>query len=147
MNNYFNEKNLHSIDSKGRILLPKGVRDSLRVKKGDLLHLVPNLSAPSYLEIRTATQWKKYRESLRELESGEKKKDSFRYAMMLQEAATMDGQGRILIPQRIRELCKIVEAVAVVDMGDYVEVWAREHMEQKYADMIRAFKEMNDRMF
>ena len=147
MNNYFNEKNLHSIDSKGRILLPKDVRDHYRVKKGDVLHIVPNVSGSSYLEIRTTAQWKKYRDSLRNLEAGEKKKDSFRYAMMLQETATVDGQGRILIPQRIRELCNIVDAVAVVDMDGYLEVWAKAQLEQKYADMVRAFKEMNDRMF
>jgi len=67
--------------------------------------------------------------------------------MMLQETATVDGQGRILIPQRIRELCNIVDAVAVVDMDGYLEVWAKAQLEQKYADMVRAFKEMNDRMF
>ncbi|UCG51231.1 MAG: hypothetical protein JSW58_13695 [Candidatus Latescibacterota bacterium] len=147
MNNYFNEKSLHSIDSKGRILLPKDIRGHFRIKKAEVLHLVPNLSGPSYLEIRSASQWKKYCESLRQQESGEKKKDSFRYAMMLQETATVDGQGRILIPQRIRETCKFGETVAIVNMDVYIEVWAKEHMDQKYADMVRAFKELNDRMF
>jgi hypothetical protein len=37
--------------------------------------------------------------------------------------------------------------VAVVDMDDYIEIWARENIEQKYSDMVRAFKELNDRMF
>ncbi len=147
MNNYFNEKNLHSIDSKGRILLPKEIRDHLRIKKGDALHLVPNLSGPLYIEIRTAAQWKTYREGLRDLEAGEKKKDSYRYATMLQETATMDGQGRVLLPQRIRELCKVVDLVAVINMDEYVEVWAKANLEQKYSDMVKAFKELNDRMF
>jgi MraZ protein len=147
MKNYFNEKNLHSIDSKGRILLPKEIRENLKIKKGDVLHFVPNLSGPLYIEIRTAGQWKSYRDGLRDLEAGEKKKDSYRYATMLQESATVDGQGRVLIPQRIRELCKVADSVAVIDMDEYVEVWAKENLEQKYSDMVKAFKELNDRMF
>ncbi len=147
MNNYFNEKNLHSVDGKGRILFPKEVRDHHRIEKGEILHCVPSLTNPAYVEVRTEIQWKRYRESLRAAEEGEKKKDTFRYAELFRETATLDGQGRVLIPQRIREMCGIAGLVAVVDMDDYIEIWARENIEQKYADMVRAFKEMNDRMF
>jgi division/cell wall cluster transcriptional repressor MraZ len=145
--NYFNEKNLHSIDSKGRILLPKDIRGHFEIKKGNVLHLIPNLSGLSYLEIRPAQLWKRYRDSLRRQDAGEKKKDSFRYAQMLQETATADGQGRILIPQRLREVCQLGQTVAVINMDIYIEVWSKEHMDQKYADMVRAFKELNDRLF
>jgi division/cell wall cluster transcriptional repressor MraZ len=147
MNNYFNEKNLHSVDVKGRVLVPKDVRDHHRLKKGDILHCVPSLTNPAYIEIRTDAQWKKYREDLRGAEQGEQKKDSFRYADLFNETATVDGQGRVSIPQRIREMCKIADSVAIVDMDEHIEVWARENIEQKYADMVKAFKEVNDRMF
>lgn len=147
MNNYFNEKNLHAMDSKGRILLPREIRERLGLKKGDTLHMVPSISGPSYIEIRTTAQRKSYREGLRNLEAGEMKKDSFRYASMLEESATVDGQGRVLLPQRLRELCNIEDTVAVIDMDEYVEVWSKAHIEQKYADMVRAFKELNDRIF
>ena len=147
MNNYFNDKALLSTDPKGRLLLPKDIRDHFKIKKADLLFLVPNLSEPRYLEVRTEKQWKAYCESLRQEEAGEKKKDSFRYAMMLKEVATVDGQGRIALPQRIREACSLDGLVAVVNMEVYIEVWSKDHMERKYQDMIRAFKETNDRMF
>ena len=145
--NHFNEKSLHSIDPKGRLLLPKEVRDGLKIKKGDTLHLIPNVADPPYLEIRTAKQWQDYLEGLRRETSGEQKKDSFRYAMMIKDSAVVDGQGRFMIPNRIREVCKLDGTVAVIDMGVYVEVWCKEHVERKYADMIRAFKDTNDRMF
>jgi MraZ protein len=147
MLNFFDEKTFHSTDPKGRLLLPREIRDHFQIKKADTLYLIPNLSEPPYLEIRTAEQWDRYRESLRQQESGEKKKDSFRYAMMLKDTVTVDGQGRILLPQRIREMCRLDGAVAIVNMDLYVEVWAKDHMAQRYADMLRAFKEANDRMF
>ncbi len=147
MFNYFNEKSLHTIDGKGRLLLPKEVRQAYKIKKGDVLYLVPNLSDPPYLEMRTAKQWDAYRQSLRQETSSEQKKDTFRYAMMIKEKAVVDGQGRIMIPNRIRETCSLEGTVAVVDMDIYVEVWCKAHMAKKYADMVRAFKETNDRMF
>jgi MraZ protein len=147
MNNYFNEKNLHAVDSKGRVLLPKDIRDHHKLKKGDILLCVPSVTNPAYLEIRTDAQWKRYRESLRSTEPGESKKDSFRLAELSKDTATMDGQGRVLLPTRIRDICKIGDTVYVVDMDEYIEVWAKENIEQKYQEMVRAFKERNDRLF
>ena len=147
MNNYFNEKNLHSVDPKGRVLLPKDVRDHHKLKKGDVLLCVPSVTNPAYVEIRTDAQWKKYRESLRATEPGESKKDSFRLADLSKDAATLDAQGRVSIPEWIREICRIKDSVAVVDMDEYIEVWAKENIEQKYDQMVRAFKERNDRLF
>jgi len=145
--NYFNEKNLHSFDSKGRILLPKEIRAHFEVKKGDILYMIPNIADGPYLEIRTEDLWNRYRASLRRQESGEKKKHSFRIAEMLKETVTVDGQGRILIPQGIRDACELGQTVAVVNMDIYVEVWSKGQMELKYEEMVRAFKELNDRMF
>jgi len=147
MSNYFNEKALHSVDPKGRLLLPKDIRESYKIRKGQVLHLVPNLSSPPYLEIRTPDQWNHYRETLMQQLAGEQKKDSVRYAMMLAETVTVDGQGRIVLPQRIRDACNLDGMVAVINMQLYVEVWCKAHMDQRYADMVRAFKEANDRLF
>jgi MraZ protein len=148
MNNYFNEKDLHSVDLKGRVLVPKEVRDKHRLKKGDVLYFTPNVAGATYVEIRTDTQWKKHREQLLiAAEEGEKKKEAFRYADFFTSTATIDGQGRMSIPERVRGMCNLTGSVAIVDMEEHIEVWAKESMEQKYADMVRAFKEMNDRIF
>lgn len=143
----FNEKSLHAIDPKGRLLLPQDIRQALKIKKGDVLYLVPNLADPPYLEVRTASQWAEYQQGLRREASGEQKKDSFRYAMLIRDKAIVDGQGRFMIPNQIRENCKLNGTVAVVNMDIYVEVWAEDQLEKKYTDMVRAFKATNDRMF
>lgn len=147
MMNYFNEKSLHSVDGKGRLLLPKDIRADLKIKKGDALYLLPDFSALPYLEVRTRKQWEVYIKNLREDEAGGEKKDTFRYAMLAKEKATVDGQGRILIPQRIKKACSLAGTVAVINMGIYFEVWASEYMDKKYADLVKAFKKTNDRIF
>ena len=143
----FNEKYIYSLDPKSRLLLPLEVRQQFKIKKGDHLYLIPNLSEPEYLEIRTESQWQSYQEDFSQQESNDQKKDFLRYAMMFQERVTVDGQGRFIISQRIRDLCKLEDAVAVINMRSYAEVWNKTHVERKYADMVRAFKELNDRMY
>ena len=54
MQGTFGEKHLHGIDPKGRLQLSRQVRDQLKLKKGDRLHLLPNIEEPPYLEVRTA---------------------------------------------------------------------------------------------
>ena len=147
MSNYFNEKALHAVDPKGRLLLPKDVRDQFKIRKGQTLHLVPNLAAPAFLEVRTPDQWEHYRTTLMQQLSGEQKKDAVRMAMLMAETVTVDGQGRIVLPQRVRDACKLEGQVAVINMHLHLEVWCKAHVDQRYNDMIRAFKETNDRMF
>jgi len=143
----FNDKYLHSFDTKSRLLLPKDIRDLFEIKKGDSLCLIPNLFAPEYLEIRTEAQWQVYQEDFSKQESNDQKKNFLRYAMMFHEQATVDGQGRIVVSQRIRELCKLSGTVAVINMRSLFEVWNKSHMEQKYAEMVKAYKDINDRLF
>jgi MraZ protein len=145
--NSFNDKYLHSFDNKSRLLLPRDIREIFKIEKGDNLLLIPNLAPPEYLEIRTEAQWQVYQENLSKQESTAQKKDFLRYAMMLHEKITVDGQGRIVVSPRIRDLCKLDGTVAVINMGSFAEVWNVSHMELKYPDLVRAYKEINDRLF
>jgi MraZ protein len=145
--NFFNDKYLFSLDSKFRLLLPKDVRESFKIVKGKNLYLIPNLSAPEFLEVRTESQWKAYQDEFAKQESNDMKKDFLRFAMMSQEKVTVDGQGRFVLSQRIRKLCKLEGTVAVINMGTYIEVWNQQHMEQKYSDMVRAYREINTKLF
>ncbi len=67
----------------------------------------------------------------------------------LEPEAEVEGElvGRILLPQNVRDVCKLNGTVTVVDMEIYVEVWCKENMMKRYADLVRAFKNANDRTF
>jgi DNA-binding transcriptional regulator/RsmH inhibitor MraZ len=147
MINHLNPDCLHNLDQKGRLLLRKSIRDTYRIKKGDKLYLVPDLSSPAHLEVRTESQWAEYRKSLRQDEASEKKKQAFRYLDLIKEAATVDGGGRFLIPQRMRDQCEFFDQVAVIDMDNHVEIWAKDNVAKRFDEMVKAFKEINDRKF
>ncbi len=40
-----------------------------------------------------------------------------------------------------------VQVIALPDVGDYIEAWNKDAVEQKYNDMLRDFNEINDLLF
>lgn len=152
----FNDKYLHPIDQRGRLQLPRNIRTGLKIKKGDVLHLLPNPNNPQllpdpnnppFLEVRTHAQWVEYQSRLMAQPPSDQKRDFFRFIQLEHEEVTADGQGRIVVPQRLRDACGFDSEVAVINMTTYVEVWNKEAVQQKYNDMLKAFNVINDQLF
>jgi DNA-binding transcriptional regulator/RsmH inhibitor MraZ len=143
----FNDKYLHSMDVKGRLQLSRDIRATFKLKKGDTLHLLPNLDNPPFLEIRTGQQWKAYQERFMGQASGTLKRDFVRFVELSKETVVADAQGRISVPRRLRELCKLDGEVAIINLGSFVEVWNKDYVGQKYTDLVRAFNDFNNSLF
>lgn len=52
-----------------------------------------------------------------------------------------DNQGRILIPEKLRSHASLEKAVALVGVGDYLEIWDREEWESREASRKAARRE------
>jgi MraZ protein len=145
--NRFNDKYLHSLDQRGRLQLSRDIRAGFKMKKGDTVHLMPNPGNPPHLSLWTESGWTDFLENLKAQPSSETKRNSLRFIRLMHEKVTADGQGRIVISQRLRSFCHIEKEVAIIDMGDYIEAWNKDAVEQKYNDMLRAFNEINELLF
>ena len=144
---YFNGKYLHTLDPKGRLLLPMEIRTRFNISKDDPLYMVANINDPPRLEIRTAAHWEAYCQKLLDRESGPQKLDMFRYVTTHHAKVMPDDQGRIVIPPWHRDKCELDSTVAVLNMAVYIEVWCEKHMETKYDDMVKAYKDISDFLF
>jgi len=145
--NYYDGKYLHSIDQRGRLQLPKDVRTGTKIKKGDALFLFINPNSPRFLEIRTKSQWVAYQKQVEALPPSREKREFYRMIRLSTAEVTADSQGRVVVPQPMRESCGFGSEVIVVNMGTYIEVWNKEAVEQKHGDMLRAFNDINDQLF
>lgn len=143
----FNDKYLHSMDAKGRLQLSREIRTRFKLKKGDVLHLLPNLDNPPFLEIRTDRQWHDYQTRFMSQAGGGLKRDFVRFVELTKETVVADAQGRISIPKRLREMCGLDGEVAVINLNSFVEVWNKDYVGQKYADLVKAFKDINNSLF
>ena len=114
----------HTIDAKGRLLVPAKFREALGdefvVTRGldDCLFVFPNEG------------WKVFEEKLSTLPVANK--NARRFArFFLSGAATveLDKQGRILIPTTLREYGALEKEVVFIGVANRVEIWSKERWE------------------
>ncbi|MCI0452232.1 MAG: hypothetical protein L0Z51_07555 [Candidatus Latescibacteria bacterium] len=147
MQGSFGEKHVHGIDPKGRLQLARPVRELLKLKKGDRLHLLPNIEDPPFLEVRTTAQWDEYERRFLSQAPGDLKRDFVRFVQLHRETVVADAQGRLILPKSLRDRCQLESTVVVIHMSSCVEVWSPKHIERRYAEMAKAFKHINNTFF
>jgi len=108
----------HSVDPKGRVVLPSKFRD--RLDDG----LVVTKGQERCLYVFPLDRWEGEVAKVNALPRTDRR--SRNYARSFFGAAsdqTMDGQGRIQIPQPLRDYAALTKDVAVVGVADRVEIW------------------------
>ena len=108
----------HSVDSKGRLVLPSKFR--ARLERG----LVVTKGQERCLYVFPIDKWEEEVEQVNQLPRTDRR--SRNYARSFFGSATdqrLDGQGRIQIPQSLREYGGIAKDVVVVGVADRVEIW------------------------
>ncbi len=108
----------HSLDAKGRLVLPSAHRDDLR--NG----LVMTIGLDHCLQVFPRSEWQRVREGLRRMQLEDARARRF-HRMVTANAHpdTLDRQGRITIPARLRAYAHLERDVAVVGRDTYIELW------------------------
>lgn len=108
----------HSIDAKGRLFIPAKIKEEL----GE--HFYVTLSMEKCLTAYSADSWDKFMEKIKAMP----KVKQIKMRPLFAHAAKcdLDGQGRILIPQNLRDFAGLVKDVTVVGTGEAAEFWDSE---------------------
>ncbi len=108
----------HTIDAKGRIIVPAKFRESL----GD--NFVVTKGLDNCLFVYTSEDWRKFEEKLRTLPLTNKDARKFtRFFLAGAAEMEIDKQGRILIPSVLREFAALEKDVVLVGVGSRIEIW------------------------
>ena len=113
-----------SVDSKGRLVLPSRFRD--RLERG----LVVTKGQERCLYVFPIDKWDQEVEQVNNLPRTDRR--SRNYARSFFGSASdqqLDGQGRIQIPQPLREYASLAKDVVVIGVADRVEIWNVESWE------------------
>ena len=115
----------HTIDAKGRLIIPSKFREIL----GDAFVVTKGLDG--CLFVYDNEEWKRFEEKLRSLPITNKEARQFvRFFLAGATEAEVDKQGRILIPNVLREFAEITKDVVLVGVGSRIEIWRRERFEE-----------------
>ena len=117
---------MHSLDSKGRIFVPAKLRDEL----GEVFFIT--LSMDRCLNAYSSEAW----QSLSDKVSAMPYVKQRRMRPLFAHAARceLDAQGRVLIPQNLREFAGFGKNVTVVGCNNHAELWDSE----AWAEVFRA---------
>jgi MraZ protein len=115
----------HTIDPKGRVIVPAAFRDEL-----DMRFMIAK-GLEGCLFIFSMPKWNSLVEKLETLPlSNTKARDFSRFFFSSAAQCQMDGHSRILIPQDLRSHAQLDKEISIVGVGNRVEVWSKDKWEQ-----------------
>ena len=125
----FRGSSFHTIDSKGRIIIPARFRDVIREDGSNGL-IVSRMDRS--LVAYTFDEWRKIESRI--LSLAEKSENMRRFRRVFIGGAfecSCDKQDRILIPPTLRQYAGFDKEVVLVGVLDHFEIWARENWEKE----------------
>lgn len=121
----------HSIDAKGRVILPAKFRDELGS------HFVVTRGLEGCLAVYTMESWLTLANSMKKLKASKENVRAFKRFLFGSAAEVeFDKQGRILIPSTLREYAHLTKDVTVLGTGDKVELWDKAAYEAYAAKIV-----------
>ncbi|MEQ9618197.1 MAG: division/cell wall cluster transcriptional repressor MraZ [Deltaproteobacteria bacterium] len=128
----------HTMTDKGRVSIPAKFREVCREKYGDETFVITNFD--KCLVAYPLKEWNEIERKVSELPQFKHEVISFlRYLMGGAVDCPLDGQGRVLIPQSLRNHARIDRELVMIGMLTRIEIWSKEVWEQEEA--ARAYDE------
>ena len=129
----------HTIDTKGRLIIPAKFREQL----GEAFVITRGLDGCLY--IYDNEEWLKFEENLRTLPPNKDSRMLVRFFSAGAADVEVDKQGRILIPANLREAAGLNKDVVLAGVAGRIEVWSKEKWDENvYDDMEDIAEKMAD---
>lgn len=131
----------HSIDEKGRVIMPARFREQL----GNTFIITRGLDG--CLFVYPQDEWVKLAKEVQNLSLA--KKDARAFSRFLFSGAAeveCDKQGRVSIPSILREYAGIEKDVVIVGVSERIEIWAAAAWSAVNDDLLGKFEELAEKL-
>ena len=108
----------HSIDAKGRLLIPAKLREEL----GVTFYLA--MGVDECLAIYPQETWNRFTEKFASLPMSQSA--AMRPLFANASKCELDSQGRIVIPQKLRKYAGLEKDAVIIGVNDRAEIWSAE---------------------
>jgi MraZ protein len=135
----FRGSSFHTIDAKGRLIIPARFRDVIRADGGERL-MVSRMDG--CLVAYAIEEWRRI--ETRILQLAQKSDSMRRFRRVFIGGASdcaCDKQERILIPPLLREYAGLQKDVVLVGVLDHFEIWSREKWEMENLNLEKDLKQ------
>lgn len=132
----------HSIDHKGRVSFPARFRDVLTESYTEAMVLT-HFKDSVFCYPRE--EWEALEGKIAKLSQFQKEVQSFqRYFLSGASEVSIDKQGRILLPQHLREQAGIDKDIVFVGMLKKIEIWSKERWQQVFEESKSQIEDISD---
>ncbi len=92
-------------------------------------------------------EWERFEKKLRTLPLTNKNARAFvRFFFAGATECSLDKQGRILIPNNLREYAKIIKDVVIIGVAERIEIWAKEEWDDYNSDDNLSYEDIAEKM-
>lgn len=131
----------HTIDAKGRLIIPARFREGL----GDKFIVTKGLD--NCLFVYPLDEWSALEEKLKSLPFTRADARAFvRFFFSGANECELDKQGRILIPANLREYAQLSKEVVVLGVSSRVEIWSKERWDKYNGMAAENFEEIAEKI-
>lgn len=131
----------HSLDNKGRLIIPAKFREDL----GDNFIITKGLD--NCLFVYPKSEWEILEEKLKLLPLTSKDARAFvRFFFSGATECELDKQGRILIPSNLREHCRLEKDAVIIGVSNRVEIWSKEEWDLYNNDESLSYESIAEKM-
>ncbi len=115
---------MHTIDTKGRLIIPAKLREGL----GEQCIITRGLD--NCLSVYTKERWEEISSALVNQPSTKSSVRALkRFIFGSAAELEFDKQGRVLVPSSLRKHAELKKDVVLVGSNEKIEIWSREHWE------------------
>ena len=134
----------HSLDGKGRVIIPASFREALG--EDFTITINPNKTA---VAIYPKTMWDQQLERLAQINPMDRIGLQYeRYVMSVSFSGnSMDAQGRVLIPIKLRNKIGLQRDIVFVGLNSYIEIWDAEVYARMEAETEDDFENLADYVY
>ena len=136
---------LHSIDRKGRLILPAKFRE---VAKGNFIEkFFITRGLDKCLFMFSEEEWRAQENKFKAISFTKQQARTFNRLYFSGAVEVLpDRQGRILLPQYLKDFAEIKKEVMIVGVSNRVEIWAKNKWDEFYVNSRQSFEEIAEKL-
>lgn len=136
---------LHFIDRKGRLILPARFRDTAKNNFIEKFFLTRGLD--QCLFMFSEEEWRAQENKFKVIPFTKQEARTFnRLYFSGAVEAVPDKQGRILIPQYLKDFAQIKKEIVIVGVSNRLEIWSKDKWQEFYGNSQKSFETIAEKL-
>lgn len=137
---------IHSIDRKGRLVLPAKFREAAKGHFIEKFYVTRGLD--KCLFMLSEEEWRAQENKFKVIPFTKQESRTFNRLYFSGAVEVIpDKQGRILLPQYLKDYAEIKRDVVLVGVSNRVEIWSKDKWHEFYASSQSSFEQIAEKLF